>query len=290
MATDKWATWLLSRRDGGSEEVQARHSPDLATYRDGVLDRAELHPDDTVLDVGCGTGLIAFGALARLGPHGHVIFSDISQDLLNECRRQAEEDPRCSFVQSEIHDLSALDDHSIDVITSRSVLIYSTRKAEAFAEFHRVLKPGGRLSIFEPINRFSSIHRPDDLFGVPRAPAVADLIAKVRAGFRDLSTDSALVDFDERDLLIWTQDAGFGATELDYRAQIEVPVDLFTDWAALKRTAPNPLAPTYGEAIEAALTVAERERLDAAMTALEGTPVRRTIAVAYMRAWKELNA
>jgi arsenite methyltransferase len=43
-----------------------------------------------VLDVGCGDGLIAFGALDRVGEEGQVIFSDISQDLLDHCRSLAE--------------------------------------------------------------------------------------------------------------------------------------------------------------------------------------------------------
>jgi tetratricopeptide (TPR) repeat protein len=43
---------------------------------------------------------------------------------------------------------------AVDVVTTRSVLIYLTDKAPAFSEFHRVLKAGGRLSIFEPINIF----------------------------------------------------------------------------------------------------------------------------------------
>ncbi|SNY75186.1 class I SAM-dependent methyltransferase [Paractinoplanes atraurantiacus] len=290
MSTDKWASWLLTRRDGGSAEVRGRHAPGLEAFRDGVLERAELEPDDVVLDVGCGTGLIAFGALERLGPGGRVIFSDISQDLLDECRRRAAEDDRCRFVLADASDLSAIEDGSVDVVTTRSVLIYSERRAEAFAEFFRVLRPGGRLSIFEPINRFSAEHRPDQLFGTPRAPEVDDLLTKVVNRFRTASDDNVLIGFDERDLLDWAHSTGFGAIELDYRAQIEAPGEPFTDWEGLKRTAPNPLAPTYGEAIEAALTPAERERLDAAMTAREGDPVRRTIAVAYLRAAKELNA
>ena len=89
MATDEWTRWLLTRRDGGDAELRAQHATALEVFRDEVLDRALLGTADTVLDVGCGTGLIAFGALERLGPDGRVIFSDISDAGLEECRRRA---------------------------------------------------------------------------------------------------------------------------------------------------------------------------------------------------------
>jgi arsenite methyltransferase len=57
--------------------------------RDRILDQAGLAAGDTLLDVGCGDGLIGFGALDRGA--GLVIFSDISQDLLDQCRRLAGE-------------------------------------------------------------------------------------------------------------------------------------------------------------------------------------------------------
>ncbi len=287
MATDSWANWLLSTRDGGSESLRARQAPDLAWFRDGVLDRADLRPDDALLDVGCGTGLIGFGALERLGPDGRVVFSDVSQDLLDHCRRTAGDDERCSFVRASAEDLAGVADTSVDVVTTRSVLIYADRKASAFAEFFRVLRPGGRLSLFEPINRFAMRHRPDDLFGVGGLP-VDDLLAKVRDGYRgrNEAVERPMVDFDERDLIAWAVAAGFTAVELDYRAQLDVPAPPIADWEALKRAAPNPLVPTYGEAIAAALTEAERERLDEHMAALAaaGTPTRRTLAVAFLRA------
>jgi arsenite methyltransferase len=267
---DVWATWLLTRRDGDSATIRARHASSVAAFRDGVLDRADLRADDVLLDVGCGTGLIGFGALDRLGPHGRVIFSDISADLLDECRRTAAHDERCGFVQAAADDLAAVPDASVDVVTTRSVLIYCARKRAAFAEFHRVLRPGGRLSIFEPINRFPMLHRPGDLFGLGRTP-VDDLLAKVARQFGGQAT---LVDFDERDLLAWAAEAGFEAVELDYRAQLDVPAEPLADWRSVKGTAPNPLAPTYGEAIEAALTPGERERLESYMTTTEARPAR----------------
>lgn len=53
-----------------------------------------------------------------------------------------------SFVRVAAEDLSTIADA---VVTTRSVLIYVDDKAAAFRAFHRVLKAGGRLSIFEPI-------------------------------------------------------------------------------------------------------------------------------------------
>src|SRR5919202_6282812 len=83
---DRWADWLLERRFGGDREHQRRMLEELAPVRDRVLDNAELRPDDVMLDVGAGDGLIAFGALDRLGRDGRVIFSDVSQDLLDHAR------------------------------------------------------------------------------------------------------------------------------------------------------------------------------------------------------------
>jgi ubiquinone/menaquinone biosynthesis C-methylase UbiE len=49
------------------------------------LQHATLTPGEAVLEVGCGDGLISFGTLDRVGEEGLVIFSDISQDLLDLC-------------------------------------------------------------------------------------------------------------------------------------------------------------------------------------------------------------
>ena len=128
---------------------------ELAARRDKVLDFAQLAEGD-VLDVGCGEGLIGFGALARGA--GYVIFSDISEDLLAACREAAADlgvVDRCRFVRASADDLAAVGDASVDVVTTRSVLIYVADKQLAFGEFARVLRPGGRISLFEPINRFA---------------------------------------------------------------------------------------------------------------------------------------
>jgi arsenite methyltransferase len=249
-----------------------------------VLRRAAIAEGDVVLDVGCGTGLIGFGALDQVGADGRVVFSDVSADLLEECRRRADGDPRCSFVRAAADDLDGIADQSVDVLTTRSVLIYVARKPAAFAEFFRVLRPGGRLSIFEPINRFMS--EGNALFGYD-VGAVADLVAKVRGVYLSAEVGNGpMLDFDERDLLSLAGEAGFTALALDYRARIDVPAPAPGEWDALKRTAPNPLAPTYAEAMAAVLTGPERERMETHFRELigAGAPARSTAAVAYLGA------
>src|SRR5881398_1006723 len=93
-------------------------------FREKVLDRAGLAEGETLLDVGCGEGLIGFGALERGA--GHVIFSDVSDDLLDFCREAAEAlgvSERCGFVKAGAVDLTAVADAGVDVVTTRSVLI-----------------------------------------------------------------------------------------------------------------------------------------------------------------------
>ena len=68
---DRWHRWLLDVRFGGDPEARQRDLDEFFyPVRDRVLDQARLRPGDTVLDVGTGDGLIAFGALERLGPEG----------------------------------------------------------------------------------------------------------------------------------------------------------------------------------------------------------------------------
>src|SRR5438552_1275327 len=79
----------------------------------------------------------------------------VSEPLLDHSRGLAREKgvaDRCDFVHARAEDLRPIADGSVDAVTTRSVLIYVADKAAAFHECFRVLKPGGRLSLFEPIN------------------------------------------------------------------------------------------------------------------------------------------
>ncbi len=266
---DPWADWLLSRR-GPREGLE----PLLHTFRDGVLDGARIQPGDVVLDVGTGDGLIGLGAIER---GASVVFSDVSGRMLQVCRAYGPG----RFVQTAADGL-ALRAECVDVVTARSVLIYVDRKAAAFAEFFRVLRAGGRLSIFEPINSFAGLHGGYRMFGLDLTP-VAGLVDKLRSAYADAP---AMVGFDERHLLLGARTAGFTALELDHRVEWDVPAPAPVDWEAALHTAPNPLAPTYAEAVAATLTPAERDELYGFLAGrvAAGAPAVRTTAGAYLRA------
>jgi arsenite methyltransferase len=236
---------------------------ELAAVRDKVLDRAGLRAGDGLLDVGCGNGLIGFAALER---GANVVFSDISDELLVDCRELAAEAgvlDRCRFVNAPADDLRGIGDGSIDALTTRSVLIYVKDKAQAFSEFHRVLRTSGRISLFEPINRFGIEERRCtwgyDLDG--EAASLMERLTAVEATYQP--PDDPMFDFDERDLVALVERAGFFPIELEYRAVIE-PIRA-RSWTSFLHGSPNPKVPTLAEAMDEALTAEEREQLIAAL-------------------------
>ena len=133
MSGDPWARWFAERRHGGDEATRTQVLQELAPVRERVLANAQLEAGDTLLDAGCGDGLIGFGALSLVGESGTVVFDDISQELLDRCRAIADGDPRCRFVNAPITALP-LPDGSVDAVTVRSVLIYVPEKQQALVD------------------------------------------------------------------------------------------------------------------------------------------------------------
>lgn len=262
MTRDKWASWLLERRGGGDPRCAQLNREFLHPIRDKVLDAVEVGPDTRLLDVGCGDGLIAFGALERGA--ARVAFSDVSQDLLDRCREIADrlgETDRCRFVRAGAEDLGEVADGSVDAVTMRSVLIYVADKASAFREFQRVLAPGGRISLFEPINRYflDAGNRPPPIY---ESGPIAQLAERVSAVFMRVNPmNGPMMNFDERDLLDLAERAGF--MPLNLRLELDARPPPPRDWDSYVRSSPNPLAPTLEEAMrEAALAPSEIERYE----------------------------
>ena len=289
---DRWSRWLLERRDAGDERQRSAILDGLAPVRERLLAHAEPLEGATLLDVGTGDGLIGLEALYRVGPQGTVVFSDISDVLLGHVHAAVAARgllERAQFVSTRAEDLAEIPDGSVDVVTTRSVLIYVAQKARALEAMWRVLKPGGRISLFEPINSMTFPEPPDRFWGY-EVGAVRELAEKVKAGHGGLSepASAAMLDFDDRDLVALAEAAGFGRIHLELHHDVEVGASLRAiSIEALLDRAPNPLAPTARESIAATLTAAEQERFVTHLTRAvdEGDRLRRS-AVAYLVASK----
>lgn len=289
--TDVWAAWLRTGRDGGSARMRAENLSGLATFRDRILDRAAIRRGDTVLDVGAGQGLLGLAALRRTGPEGFVIFSDISEPALEDCRTEVAQlsaSDRASFIRASATDLSAIASESVDVLVARAVLLFIDDRQRALDEFHRVLRAGGRLSIGEPLNVWMSADQPGYLWGYDLTQ-VMDLERKLhevdRAG-SNTSRQDVLCGYDDRDLVAMTRAAGF----LRIEAQTELaltPPPVRDDLEVFLDTAPNPLAPTTRALMNAALTDHEADRFKAALgQAMRDGRGERRHAVTVLRAWR----
>jgi arsenite methyltransferase len=165
-------------------------------------------------------------------------------------------------------------------VTTRSVLIYVEDKARAFEEFHRVLRTGGRASLWEPINRLNS--------GRPSVPTevqeLDDRLTRIFEGLQPRDSDPML-NFDDRDLVELAEAAGFERVYLTLEVKTESPEPM--RWEAYLNTAWNPKLPTLGEAMAQVLTHDEQERYEAHVRPLVETGRgSRRMAFAYLLAVK----
>lgn len=206
---------------------------------------------------------ISHQTFKMVGKRGKVIFSDISQDLLDHCQSLARKQKvlqRCQFLQASAEDLHALADGSVTVVTTRSVLIYVKEKHQAFSEFYRVLQAHGRLAIFEPLNNFG-YPQPAHLFWGYDVTPIQNIASKVQAVFDRLQpreTDPML-NFDERDMHTCAEKAGFKTISLTLQTHCLAQKNkLF--WGSFLALQANPLVPTIGDAVQQVLTPSEVEK------------------------------
>jgi SAM-dependent methyltransferase len=111
-----------------------------------MLELADIPAGARVLDLGTGTGVVAFAAAEMAGPAGKVVGVDISQEMLAQARQKAAALglPSIDFRQGNAEHLD-LPDASFDRVLSASTIFFVPDMLAAARECKRVLAPGGCL-------------------------------------------------------------------------------------------------------------------------------------------------
>ena len=109
---------------------------------------ADLHPGETVLDLGSGGGIDVLLSARRVGPSGTVYGLDMTDEMLALARENARKAraKNVHFLKGYMEAIP-LADESVDVVISNCVVNLSPDKPAVLAEIARVLRPGGRLGI-----------------------------------------------------------------------------------------------------------------------------------------------
>lgn len=135
-AADAWSAWgpAIERWLGAATEV--------------MLDLADVGPGDRVLDVAAGAGGQSLAAARRVGATGHVLATDISENILVHAaaaaRAQGLNNVETRAMDGE--DLGAVEEGSFDAAISRVGLIYFPDQQAALAGMRRALRPGGTVA------------------------------------------------------------------------------------------------------------------------------------------------
>lgn len=164
---DRWRSDMPRTAERATEladfvEVRARSVDELKT-REAYLDLLEMHPGERVIDVGAGSGVVTRDIARRLGPAGSVLAVDPNTLLMELGRRLADEQGVADLIEWREGDARRLpvEDGAFDVVVCSTVLAHIPDSDPVVQELMRVLRPGGRIGIFEIDPESFMIAHPD---------------------------------------------------------------------------------------------------------------------------------
>jgi ubiquinone/menaquinone biosynthesis C-methylase UbiE len=178
----------------------------FAPWSSLVIESANPQPGERVLDVACGTGIVARSIAPRVGSRGTVTGLDLNPDMIDVARAAADTEGLAIEWRASPAERLPFPDGSFDLVLCQFGLMFFRDRRAALSEMHRVLRPHGRavLSVWQGLDRhpfYQTLHDassrrlgrssvgavfslgdPDDLRGL-----LAD------AGFRDVEIEPVTI-------------------------------------------------------------------------------------------------
>lgn len=144
--------WQLT---GSGPDAYERYlvPPLFAPWAEQLVEHGSLQEGDRVLDVGCGTGIVARCAVREVGDEGTVVGLDVNEGMIEMARATADESkPTIEWRQGDAMELP-FSDEAFDVVFCQQALQFFEVPSAALEEMYRVLAPNGRIliSVLRPL-------------------------------------------------------------------------------------------------------------------------------------------
>ena len=157
------------------------------TKLEQMVERLDIKPGSTVLDVGTGTGVFLPFLLRSIGENGRIVALDFAEEMLKKARAK-NFDGNIDYLCTDVTDIP-LDNEIFDVVVCYSSFPHFRDKPKALAEIKRVTKSGGRVLIYHTSSRSSinEIHLQIPAVENDTLPGGIEMyVMLLRAGFTDI--------------------------------------------------------------------------------------------------------
>jgi ubiquinone/menaquinone biosynthesis C-methylase UbiE len=178
--------------------IEAHRKYAKLEINDWILEIINLQSEEKVLDIGCGTGKQIIPYKKRVGEKGRAVGTDISEELIEDARKIAQEAGlEIEFLVHDANNSFNFPDNTFDAISCCFAIYYLRDIEKALLELKRMLKPGGRIFLAGPTPEnaklLHTLHKKVTKKPLPYMPGVSrfmnEILSMVKKHFQKIKVD-----------------------------------------------------------------------------------------------------